>query len=140
MENQFPSDDRPANESQPLILDLLSAFLGLSGDTDNAGRIMLLGPTGAFVGDASLSARDMQIAVKALQAASALIEATHGLDLPGDAPLDPALENELEEHCIGLDAEFLMEMAAEDPTKAVAAFDQLAECTSYEQIMREDGE
>jgi len=125
MENQFPGDDRPTNEPQPLLVDLLSAFLGLSGDTDNAGRIMLLGPTGAFVGDATLSARDMQIAIKALAAASALIEATQGLDLPGDTVLDPALEDELEEYCIGLDADDLMELAAQDPNSAVAAFDEI---------------
>lgn len=125
MENQFPGGDRPANEPDLLLVDLLSAFIGLSGDTDNAGRIMLLGPTGAFVGDATLSVRDMQIAIKALEAAQALIEATQGLDLPGDAPLDPALENELEEYCIGLDTDELMELAAQDPSSAVAAFDQI---------------
>lgn len=125
MENPVPGNDRPANNPQALLLDLLNAFLGLSDDTENGGRLMLLSPTGAFVGDASLSTQDMQIAIKALAAAKALTEATRGLDLPGDAPLDPVLEADLEKHCIALDTDFLMGMAAEDPNSAVAAFDEV---------------
>lgn len=125
MTSPVPGDDRPANQPQPLLLDFLAAILGLSNDTDNAGRIMVLGPTGAFVGDATLSTRDLQIAIKALNAAKALTEATRGLNLPGDAPLDPVLEADLEEHCIGLDTEFLMDLAAQDPNSAVAAFDEI---------------
>jgi hypothetical protein len=127
MENPTPGDDRPTNEAQPLLTDLLAAFLNLSNDTENAGRLMILSSTGAFVGDASLSTRDMQIAIKALAAAQALIEATREIDVPGDTPLDPKLEADLEEHCIGLDASFLMEMAAEDPNSAVAAFDEITQ-------------
>ncbi|MFK0288339.1 hypothetical protein ACIQVL_48885 [Streptomyces sp. NPDC090499] len=125
MQNPMPGEDRPANEQKPLILDLLNAFLGLSEDTANDCRLMLLGPTGAFVGDASLSTRDMQIAIKALAAAKALTDVTRDLQVPGDVPLDPALENELEEHCIGLDPEFLMDLAGQDPNSAVAAFDEI---------------
>ena len=125
MPNPMPGDDRPANQPQPILLDLLNAFLGLSDDTENAGRLMVLGPTGAFVGDVTVSLKDAQIAIKALEAAKALTEATRGMELPGDAPLDPALENELEEYCIGLDAAELMEMAAQDPNSAVAAFDEI---------------
>jgi hypothetical protein len=125
MTNPMPGDDRPTTDPNALILDLLSAFLGLSDDTDNACRLMLLGPTGAFVGDASLSTRDMQIAIKALAAAKALTEATRELALPGDADLDPVLEQDFEEHCIGLDADFLMDLAAQDPNSAVAAFDEI---------------
>jgi hypothetical protein len=125
MENPTPGDDRPTSESQALLVDLLAAFLDLSGDTENAGRIMLLSPTGSFVGDASLSVQDMRIAIKALAAAKALTEATRDIELPGDAPLDPRLESDLEEYCIGLDTDFLMEMAAQDPNTAVAAFDEI---------------
>lgn len=125
MPNPMPGDDRPTEESQPVILDLLAAFLGLSDDTENAGRLMLLGPTGAFVGDASLSTRDMQIAIKALAAAKALTDATRGMELPGDAPLDPKLEADLEEYCIGLDTDYLVELAAQNPAAAVAEFDQI---------------
>lgn len=125
MQNPTPGDDRPTNQPQPLILDLLNAFLGLSEDEQNAGRLMLLGPTGAFVGDASLSIRDMEIAIKALTAAKALTEATRGMSLPDAAELDPRLEADLEEHCIGLDTEFLMDLAREDPNSAVAAFDEI---------------
>ncbi len=132
MPNPMPGDDRPTNDGPkgPLV-DLIAAFLGLSDDTDNAGRIMILGPTGAFIGGLKLSLRDVQIATQAITAARALIEATKGMNLPGDAPVDPALENELEEYCIGLDTDLLMDMAAQDPNSAVAAFDE---------ITRQDGD
>lgn len=137
----MPGEDRPTDDGPkgPLV-DLIAAFLGLSDDTDNAGRIMVLGPTGAFIGGVKLSSRDVQIAVQAITAARALIEATKGMQLPGDAPLDPVLENELEEHCIGLDTDHLMDLAAQDPNSAVAAFDEIVKYADYEQIMREDGE
>jgi len=124
MEQPMPGDDRPT-EAQALILDLLNAFLGLSADTENAGRLMLLGPTGQFVGDASLSTRDMEIAIKALAAAKAFTDATADIQLPDGTTLDPGLENELEEHCIGLDVDYLMGLAAQDRNRAVAAFDEI---------------
>jgi hypothetical protein len=125
MQNPMPGDDRPTDDPTAVILDLLNAFLGLSDDTENAGRLMLLGPTGQFIGDASLSTRDMQTAIKALAAAKALTEATRGMHLPGDAELDPKTEADFEEYCIGLDTEFLMDLAEQDPNSAVAAFDEI---------------
>ncbi|MEU1134129.1 hypothetical protein ABZ383_30450 [Streptomyces sp. NPDC005900] len=132
MQNPMPGDDRPTTDPQALILDLLAAFLGLSDDTDNACRLMLLGPTGAFVADASLSTRDTQIAIKALTAAKALTEATRGLNLPDDAALHPVLEQDFEEYCLGLDPDFLMDLAAQDPNSAVAAFDEITGRTDGE--------
>ena len=141
MQNPMPGDDRPTDDlPNPLLVDLLAAFLGLSDDTENAGHILILGPTGKFIGDMQLSPKDVQIATQALTAARALTEATKGMNLPGDTPIDPALENELEEHCIGLDADHLMDLAAQDPNSAVAAFDEIVRYADYEQIMREDGE
>lgn len=129
IDNPVPGDGRSDAEPQLPLIDLLSAFIGLSNDTDHAGRIMLLTSTGQFVGDVSLSDRDVQIAIKALAAAQALTEATADLEVPGSTPADikvaPELEADLEEHCFGLDADFLMEMAAQDPSKAVAAFDEI---------------
>lgn len=57
-----------------------------------------------------------------------------------ETTVDPALVEELEQHCLGMDADFLMELAAQDPNSAVAAFDEIFEFASYEQIMREDGD
>lgn len=126
MRNPMPGDDRPTNDGpKGLLVDLIAGFLGLSDDTENAGRILVLGPTGTFIGDVKLSKRDVQIATQALMAAQALTEATRGMNLPGDTHVDPALENELEEHCIGLDTDMLMDLAAQDPNRAVAAFDEI---------------
>ncbi|WP_030188113.1 hypothetical protein [Streptomyces violaceorubidus] len=115
------------NENDLRLLAFMEQILNLSDDTNTAGRIILLGPTGEVAADASLSARDLEIATKALAAARAFTEATKGLDFPADAALDPVLEQDLEEHCIGLDTDFLMQLAAEDPRRAVAAFDEITE-------------
>ncbi|MFJ7023281.1 hypothetical protein ACIQUW_33460 [Streptomyces sp. NPDC101117] len=56
-----------------------------------------------------------------------------------DVTVDPVLVDELEQHCLGMDADFLMDIAAQDPNSAVAAFDEIFEYASQDQIMREDG-
>jgi len=125
IENPAPGNGQPADEPGIPLLDLLAAFLGLSDDTENAGRLMLLSPTGQFVGDASLSSRDIDIAIKALAAAKAFTDATADIDIPGETKVDAHLEADLEEHCLGLDADLLMAMAEEDPAEAVAVFDKV---------------
>jgi len=117
--------EREFTPQEAALFDMLTEIVGLSDDTENAGRIMVLGPDGKFIGDAVLSARDITIATKALAAARAFTEAAKGIEFPADATLDPVLEQDLEEHCIGLDTDFLMGMAAEDPNGAVAAFDEI---------------
>jgi hypothetical protein len=124
-DNPMPGDGRPSDDVNLPLVDLLSAFLELSNDTENAGRLMLLSSTGQFVGDASLSARDIQIAIKALAAAKAFTDATADITIPGETKVDAYLEADLEEHCLGLDADLLMAMAEEDPTEAVAVFDKV---------------
>lgn len=117
--------DREFTPQEAALFDLLTELVGLSDDTENAGRIMVLGPNGQFIGDAVLSARDVEIATKAIAAARAFTDATKGIAFPADATLDPVLEQDFEEHCVGLDPEFLMDLAAEDPNSAVAAFDEI---------------
>ncbi|WP_330328205.1 hypothetical protein [Streptomyces pseudovenezuelae] len=117
--------EREFTPQEAALFDLLTEIVGLSDDTENAGRIMVLGPDGKFIGDASLSARDIQIAAKALAAARAFTEATKDIEVPAETVLDPVLEQDFEEHCIGLDPEFLMDLASEDPNSAVAAFDEI---------------
>lgn len=124
MDTPYEGDERPISNQDMNLLDLLAEFIGLSDDTDSAGRIMILGPTGKFIGDATLSARDIRVATAALTAARALTDATSDLAMPSDE-VDPALEADLEEHCLGLDTDLLMEMAAQDPNSAVAAFDEI---------------
>jgi hypothetical protein len=123
-------DRNQPNENDLRLLAFLEQILNLSQDTDIAGRIMLLGPTGEFIGDASLSPADLDNATRFLAQGNAAKEATGQAAAPAlvpTVPVDPALETELEEHCIGLDTDFLMQLAAEDPRKAVAAFDEITE-------------
>lgn len=117
--------EREFTPQEAALFDMLTEIVSLSDDTENAGRIMVLGADGQFIGDAVLSARDITIATKALAAARAFTEAAQGIEFPADAALDPVLEQDLEEHCIGLDTDFLMDLATQDPNSAVAAFDEI---------------
>ncbi|MFB7312959.1 hypothetical protein [Streptomyces sp. NPDC056192] len=76
---------------------------------------------------------EVPISAKAVEALTEVVEslANHaGLDAaqpqtPAASDIDPLLEAEFEEYCIGLDTDFLMSMAAQDPHQAVAAFDEI---------------
>jgi hypothetical protein len=122
--------DRQPTPEQQALLNLYAQLLKLSDDTTVAGRFILLGTDGAIVANGTLTASDIDAATTALtlfnEAKAATEEATR--PTPDSVPavaLDPALENQLEEYCIGLDAEFLMQLAEQDPNAAVAAFDEI---------------
>lgn len=55
----------PSHEELRLAF-LLDQFLALSDDQDNAGRIIFRGPKGEYIGEATLSARDIEAATDAL--------------------------------------------------------------------------
>ncbi|MFJ3043630.1 hypothetical protein [Streptomyces tendae] len=133
------------NENDLRLMAFLEQILNLSQDTDIAGRIMLLGPTGEFIGDASLSPADLENATRFLAQGNAA-KAAHEDTIPpapvpavpADAVLDPVVEQDFEAYCIGLDTDYLMDLAAHDPHKAVHAFDLVTEPAAKEQILRED--
>lgn len=137
-------DREQPNENDLRLMAFMEQILNLSQDTDIAGRIMLLGPTGEFIGDASLSPADLEAATRFLAQGNAAKAAHEDTIPPAPAapvptvPVDPALEAELEEYCIGLDTDFLMDLAADDPRRAVAAFDLVWEPAAKEQIQAED--
>jgi hypothetical protein len=76
--------DRGFSDDELRLYELLQQFLGLSDDTDVAGRIVLLGPNGAIVGDCTLSADDIEVAVDSLLHLN--IERGRGVDL-AEGPL-----------------------------------------------------
>lgn len=102
MTNSTPGDDRPINDQDLRLLDLLAQFIGLSDDTENAGRIMLLGSTGRFIGDCTLSADDIEAAADALlhlnirraDQAAGLEPAEPLLDMDADDAADLIAETE----------------------------------------------
>jgi hypothetical protein len=57
---------REFSDDELRLYELLQQFLGLSDDPTVAGRIILLGPAGNIVGDAALSAADIQAATDVL--------------------------------------------------------------------------
>ncbi|MEU9849228.1 hypothetical protein [Streptomyces sp. NPDC047985] len=105
------------------VLALLAQLQRISpADAKTAARLTVRNADGDFIGEALLSDK----------AITALTESTFSLNLhlqnesaaPG-ADIDPDLEAELEEHCLGLDIEYLMAIAEQDPHRAVAAFDEI---------------
>lgn len=58
--------DRGFSDDELRLYELLQQFLNLSDDTQVAGRIIVLGPTGSIVGDATLAASDIEAAADAL--------------------------------------------------------------------------
>ncbi|MEU9014271.1 hypothetical protein AB0D12_31780 [Streptomyces sp. NPDC048479] len=57
---------RGFSDDELRLYELLQQFLGLSDDKDVAGTIILIGPNGSIVGDATLSAADIDAAADAL--------------------------------------------------------------------------
>ena len=66
MDTPSYGDEQPFSHEELLLAGLLHNFLALSDDQDCAGRITLRGPSGEFIGEAKLSARDIQDATNAL--------------------------------------------------------------------------
>ncbi|MFF6866664.1 hypothetical protein [Streptomyces ardesiacus] len=134
-------DREQPTENDLRLIAFAEQLLALSQDPSIAGRFLLLGPTGQVVAEAALSASDLEDATRFLaqgNAAKAAHEDTAPPALVPTVPVDPALEAELEEYCIGLDTDYLMDLAAHDPRKAVHAFDLVTEPAPKEQILRED--
>jgi hypothetical protein len=59
--------DRNPSHEELRLGELLDQFLNLSGDNDNAGRVVFRGPHGEYVGEVKLSAADVAAAIEALR-------------------------------------------------------------------------
>jgi hypothetical protein len=123
--------ERDYTPAEMRLLELHQQLLALSENTEVAGRYILLAPDGTITAAGSLSAPDIDAATDALIAVNvfraATVEASGRAvyDAMPKTPIDPALENELEEYCIGLDTEHLVALAAQDREAAVAEFDEV---------------
>ncbi|WP_435606680.1 hypothetical protein [Streptomyces ardesiacus] len=134
-------DREQPTENDLRLIAFAEQLLALSQDPSIAGRFLLLGPTGQVVAEAALSASDLEDATRFLAQGNAAKAAQKDTAPPAPVPtvpVDPALEAELEEYCIGLDTDYLIDLAAHDPRKAVHAFDLVTEPAPKEQILRED--
>lgn len=144
MTNPTP-DPHPAE-----LTALYFALTGIGPDTgDLAGRLTLRGPDGGFIGEIRLTLTDIETLTHAATAIGDAVNCTEEGSRPDGetyaeeftrvqqaaereqaaqetgSRIDPAVEAELEEYYIGLDAGFLMDLAAQDPNSAVAAFDEI---------------
>jgi hypothetical protein len=143
--------DHELSNEELRAIELVAQLAALSPEGDATSvRVTLRMGNGRLVGEALLSEK----AVEALTASALSLNAyladdpdapLDGLEivdeshLPTPAPaevlpvpavaIDPILEADFAEHCIGHDLEFLIQMAAEDPNAAVAAFDEIANRT-----------
>ncbi|MCX4885891.1 hypothetical protein [Streptomyces sp. NBC_00847] len=106
MTNPFFDDDRELSNDELRLTELLRQLLNLSTDEKSAGRIVLLAPDGEFVGDAKLSARDLETVTDALMAVNTyrtdLEEATRPA---APLPVEPLTAGEDDIAAVGEEAE-----------------------------------
>lgn len=96
--------EHPFSNEEMRLAELLHHFLALSDDQDCAGRITFRGPNGEFIGEAKLSARDIEASITALASVNDYRQDMEDATRPAD-PL-PAVD-------------------ADDVTEVVTAFEQL---------------
>lgn len=87
-----------------------------------AVRITIRTPDGEYLGEAVLSTRAASEIANTVSCAASYPLTKPAGSPPPRTPLDPNLEAELEEHCIGLDTDYLVSL---DRREAVAAFDEI---------------
>jgi hypothetical protein len=106
MTNPFFDDDRDLSNDELRLQELLRQLINLSTDDNSAGRIVLLAPDGEFVGDAKLSARDIETVTDAVMAVNTyrtdLEEATRPAE---PLPVEPLTATEDDIEAIGEEAE-----------------------------------
>ncbi|WP_399559253.1 hypothetical protein OH809_44945 (plasmid) [Streptomyces sp. NBC_00873] len=107
------------------ILALLAELQQLSpADAKTAARLTVRNADGDFIGEALLSDKAVAALTDSTVSMNSYLENERATAVPG-TDIDPDLEAEFEEYCIGLDTDLLMSMAAQDPNQAVAAFDEI---------------
>lgn len=119
--------------NEQLALRLLAELQRLNpGGQDQAVRLTIRSANGDYIGEVRLPQRGAEALTDAVSAVAdyaaampADYEANAKPRTADNTVIDPLLEQDLEEHCIGLDTDYLMSVAAQDPHQAVAAFDEI---------------
>ncbi len=91
METPYSDSEHPFSNEEMRLAELLHQFLALSDDQDFAGRLIFRGPNGEYVGEAKLSARDIEAATSALESVNAYRAAEEDKQL-GTVPPPAAAE------------------------------------------------
>lgn len=87
MDTPSYGEEQPFSREELLLAGLLHNFLSLSDDDEHAGRITFRGPAGEFIGEAKLSARDIEDATNALAALNERRQAFEDAALAGTEQL-----------------------------------------------------
>jgi hypothetical protein len=104
-------------------LQKLNPIVTGSTEPPVAARISLRAGNGHLVGgDALLCEKALDALLDAVRSLNAYAQHA-GPDREQD--IDPLLEADFEESCIGFDVDHLMSLAVQDPHRAVAEFDQV---------------
>ena len=64
-------NEHPFSNEEMRLAELLHQFLALSDDQDVAGRLIFRGPKGEYIGETTLSTRDIEAATDALTSVNA---------------------------------------------------------------------
>lgn len=60
------TNEQPFTDDDLRVMAFLEALLALSEDAEHAGTVKLYAPTGTFVGDVSLSPREIEVLVESV--------------------------------------------------------------------------
>ncbi|MEU8469566.1 hypothetical protein AB0F30_16860 [Streptomyces sp. NPDC029006] len=80
-------NEHPFSNEEMRLAELLHQFLALSDDQDVAGRLIFRGPKGEYIGETTLSARDIEAATDALTSVNAYRADLEEAGLKPEAPL-----------------------------------------------------
>ncbi|WP_161294027.1 hypothetical protein [Streptomyces sp. SID161] len=80
-------NEHPFSNEEMRLAELLHQFLALSDDRDIAGRLIFRGPKGEYIGETTLSARDIEAATDALTSVNAYRADLEEAGLKPEAPL-----------------------------------------------------
>lgn len=106
MANPFFDDDRELTNDELRLQEMLRQLLNLSTNDGFAGRIVLLDPDGEFVGDARLSARDIETVTDALMAVNTYRTDCEEATRPAaPLPIEPLSDDEDDISAVGDEAE-----------------------------------
>lgn len=106
MDTPYSDREHPFSDGEMRLAELLHQFLALSDDQDHAGRLTFRGANGEFIGEAKLSARDIQTVTQALESVNAYRQAA-------------------EDDALALAAQPLPPVDDKDVTEVINAFQQL---------------
>lgn len=133
MDTPYSDSEHPFSNEEMRLAELLHQFLALSDDQDFAGRITFRGPNGEFIGEAKLSARDIETVTDALTSVNAYRQQAEDEQLTGSADLPPVDADDVTDVVDGFESLLANEAHDNGPTSG----DDLIDVTDLKAFVRD---